>query len=234
MVRCLTVAAFVSLACGTAAFANTTDELEIISGATTIVIADNGPGDADGGIDDQIIFSKVDINGWKVSGTLGITSSPDGDPELDLSSLAATCGGAQTLTCSTDSITVLYSDINFNTIATRFTNQYSGTINGSGGSTTQRVYFDTNNIIFSMANPIGAVGSFTSTFDGFVDSEERAGPSHYSLTLEQTFSPSGDAITFSVDGSVSAVPEPLSVTLFGTLLFGLAAAGRYRMRRNKS
>ncbi|HTR37125.1 MAG TPA: hypothetical protein VMH80_14565 [Bryobacteraceae bacterium] len=55
----------------------------------------------------------------------------------------------------------------------------------------------------------------------------------YSLELATSFT-TGVGGAFNLNGTISAVPEPVSITLFGTLLFGLAAMGRYRMRRNKA
>jgi hypothetical protein len=53
----------------------------------------------------------------------------------------------------------------------------------------------------------------------------------YSLTLDQVFTATGtDALSFSVDGSVSSVPEPGAVMLFGTVL--ALCASKLRRRRS--
>ena len=160
------------------------------------------------------------LGGWKISVTSGTSNSPSDVPfGLDLSSLTATCsvGGA----CAGGSLDVQYSDINFSPSNPAFLTQYSATLNGTG-STSERAYFSNSNTQFAETTLIGLVGPFTATNHGSATGGVGS-VAPYSLTLDQVFTDSGSAVSFSVDGSVSSVPEPGAVILLGTVLLFCAS-----------
>jgi hypothetical protein len=212
------------------ALATTTDELQIVSGSTTVTITDNGPGDTDS-TDGQIQYSNSNLNGWNIFVVFGASGSPGTAPALDLTSLTATCGGLFTTTCAANPLQVIYSDIGFTQSDSSFSTTYSGAIS-NGGTTSESAYLDASNVIFGTTTLIGTVGPFGSPGGvGTVTTPFSAGPSPYSMTLDQVFTDdgSGSNVVFSVDGSVSGVPEPGTVALFGTVLAFCAS----KLRRRK-
>jgi hypothetical protein len=225
---------------GQAAFATSTDALRLISGTSTATIADNGTctntvgtpcstltGDSDGGITGQTTVSGT-INGWKITVVAGVTNSPSLTPVgLDLASLTAVCS-----TGSCGDLLVEYSDINFNVAvpAGGFTTTYSSTQAGTG-STLQKAWFDNGNTLFTQTTLIGTVGPFTSSNVGHASGGAIASDSSYSLTLAQFFSGGTNGTQYSVDGNITAVPEPVSVSLLGGVLLVTVGAIRRKMRR---
>lgn len=210
------------------AFGSTTDQLQIVSGATTITITDNGVGDTNPA-NGVINYSNANVNGWSIFVTVGVTGSPNTNPALDLTSLTASCGGLFVATCSADPLHIAYSDIGFTDQVTGFTTTYSSTQTG-GGTTSQSAYFDVGNTILNEATLIGTVGPFSAPGGvGTVLGGSAAGPSPYSMTLDQVFIDNGGAVTFSSDGNVSGIPEPGAVALFGTVI--ALCASKLRRRR---
>lgn len=216
------------------AFATVT--LKLVSGVTTLQIADGQvapPGQVDGsGLAGTVLFSGT-INGWTVSGATGVTHAPGLVPVgLDLSSLTAAC---VTGTCA--ELDVFLSDTGFRTPvpAGGFTEKYSWNITG-GGNTSQLAWADSTNTLFGLgaANLIGNIGPVT----GIGSSQVNGGPAEtgvapgYSLTIEQIFRDTSGSVQFSVDGSITAVPEPAAVALFGTVL--VLCATKLRRRKQLS
>jgi hypothetical protein len=213
------------------AFASTIAELEIVSGATTITIADNGAGDLNpaGG---TINYTNPDVNGWTVEFAFGISDSPSTSTALDLASLTASCGGLFTAMCSANPLDILFSDTGFTQADLVFSTTYSSTQSGIG-TTSESAYLDAGNVIFAETTLIGTVGPFIAPGGvGTVTAPLIAGPSPYSLTLDQVFTDlgTGSDVVFSADGAVSGgvpglggavagtVPEPGAAVLFGTIL----------------
>jgi hypothetical protein len=217
------VAAVLAVALGLTAFGSTTDELTIVSGASNITLTDTGSGVPDG----SIHYFNSNFNGWNITVVAGSSYSPGLTPfGLDVTSLTATCDGGG---CTTQSLSLTYSDINFSVPvpAGDFLETLSTTQTG-GGTATQTAWFGNDNTIFSEQNLIGAVGPFSTSSVGFASGGSVAAVAPYSLTLEQVFTDtSGTDVSFSVDGNITAVPEPAAVVLFGSLL-ALCATGLRR------
>src|SRR5580692_8917114 len=132
-------AALLTVGLGTT-FATTTDALQITLGTLTATIDDNGTctGTGCSGLSaDLNPVAGTDtvsghISNWTISITSGTSDSPSDVPVgLDLTSLTATCSS----TCASATLGISFSDINFSPANPEFLNQYSTTINGTGGST---------------------------------------------------------------------------------------------------
>jgi|ERR1039458_463005 hypothetical protein len=223
-------------------FATTTDALKLTVNGVTATITDNG-----GCVGAGCVGLLGDLNplpgtdtvsgtlgGWTISITSGTSYSPNDVPfGLDLTSLTATCvaGGL----CDLHPLDVQFSDINFSPANPSFSTTYSNTQNGAG-STSESAYFSncgatcSNANLFAETNLIGTLGPWNGSNVG-TKTGGAGSVAPYSLTLDQMFTATGTgAVSFSVDGSVSSVPEPGAVMLFGTVL-ALCAS---RLRRRPS
>ena len=230
--KTLVFAAICAVSTGLAAFGSTSDEMELISGSSSIVITDNGAGDSNSAAG-TIAYSNSNFNGWNISVASGTTRSPSLSPfGLDLASLTATCASGG---CTTTPLQVWYSDIGFTVpvAAGGFTTTFSSTQTGNGAST-ESAWFSNLNTVFSQQNLIGTIGPFSASNVGSANGGLVAATPSYSLTLEQVFTDAnGTAVSFSVDGNiVNAVPEPAAIFLFGTVLALCAAGFRKRLRIN--
>jgi hypothetical protein len=209
-----------------AAFATTTDELQLTAGGLTATISDNGlcSGAGCAGLSADLNIAPGTtlvvgtIGGWNIFFTSGTSSSPAGFPSaLDLGALTATCVGGPA-TCSSTPLDIQFSDINFGTVSPFFVEQYSATLLGGSGSTTQKAYVDSSNTLFAETTLIGTIGPFTGTNSGVVQGGSVSN-APYSLTLDEMFTATGTGfVQFSVDGSLNAVPEPGALVLFGSVL----------------
>jgi hypothetical protein len=215
-----------TVALGTA-LATTTDELTISSGATTVTIVDNGAGDTNGAAG-TINYSNSNFGGWNISIASGTSHSPSLTPfGLDVASLTATCTGGP---CTTNALDITFSDINFSVpvgvggFQTTFSTTQTGT-----GTAAESAYFSNSNAIFAPTTLIGTVGPFSTSSVGSAHGGAIAAVPNYSLTLAQVFTDTtGGAVSFSVDGNITAVPEPSAIMLFGAVLFGSFALLRRR------
>jgi hypothetical protein len=157
-----------------------------------------------------------DPNVWNLHVVLGLSGTPNANgPGLDVTSLVAVCNTA----CGNAALEVWFSDVGFTTSATHFTNTYSGTLSGSG-STSQTAWVSATNNLLAQTSVIGTVGPVTGAGGfGSVSGGGSAGPAPYSLTLEEVFVSDAQQDLFSVDGSITTVPEPMSLLLLGGCLF---------------
>jgi hypothetical protein len=201
-----------------------TPELTLVSGA-----ANSG---AVLGSGSTVQYSNTNFNGWNVSIVFGTSNSPNlqgvnGLFGIDITSLTATCTGGN---CSANPLDIFLSDNGFTQPVGvgGFTTTYSST--QTGGSTTQMAWESATNTFFAQTTAIGTVGPFTSSNHGSATGGGPAGPSPYSLTIEDIFNAGGSPASFSTDGNITSVPEPGAVVLFGTVLV-LCASGLQRRRR---
>jgi hypothetical protein len=230
------LASLLAIGLGTT-LATTTDTLQISVDGVTVQIQDNGScvniagtgcssisGDTNAAAGTDSINGT--LGGWTLSIVSGTSNSPGDDPfGLDLTSLTATCKGGGT--CATNSLDVQYSDINFSPANPSFLTQYSDTQNGTG-TTSESAWFSNKNKLFAETTAIGTVGPFSGTSHGSATGGVGS-VAPYSLTLDQTFTDAGSSVAFSVDGSVSSVPEPGAIVLLGTVL--VFCASKLRRRR---
>ncbi len=234
------LASLLTIGLGTA-FATTTDELQITAGNYSAIITDGSTSplvtstcNKGSTLDSACSTLSLDTNtsagtdsvngtidGWMINVASGTSMSPGLTPYgLDLTSLTATCTGGGFTGCSSDSLHIQYSDINFGIAvgAGGFTTTYSSTQTGSG-TTSESAYFDNGNGIFAETYLIGTVGPFTSSNHGSAAGGSIAAVPNYSLTLDQVFTDANaGTVSFSVDGNVTGVPEPMSLLLLGGCL----------------
>jgi hypothetical protein len=208
---------------GQMAFA--TPELNLISGANNTTVV---------GIGSTVSYSNTNFNGWNITVVVGASNSPNltggaGLFGLDITSLTATCVVGS---CSANPLDIYLSDTGFTQAvgAGGFTTTYSST--QTGGSTSETAWDSTANTIFTQGTLIGTVGPFTSSGVGSVKGGGPAGPSPYSLTIEDVFNANGAAASFSTDGNIASVPEPGTVILFGSAL--VLCASKLRRRQKSS
>jgi hypothetical protein len=222
----LAVTALASVEAPAAANPNT-DQMRLSSGALTVSVTDNDGVSDINPLIGTVAYANANFNGWVINFTAGTSHSPNLSPfGLDLTSLTANCIGGP---CSTDPLIIAFSDIDFAVPinAGGFSTTYSGTITG-GGTTTESAYFDNSNTIFGTADLIGTVGPLGAPFGGGIATGGTvAATPNYSLTLVQTFTDTnGGPVSFSVDGNITAVPEPGTLAIFGTALGSLALIRR--------
>jgi len=232
------LASILTIGLGTAFATTTTDEIKITNSAGTVVatISDNGAcvsgvgsgctgltnnaGVYDLNPNNSAMFVTGTItlpNGsvWTITDTTGSSNSPSVFPyALDVGSLTSGCTSGCTAPGS--ELDIYYSDINFTSTVGGFTTFYSATDTGAG-KTTQDAYVGTG--IFDTTSLIGTVGPLTAAGgSGTASGGGAAGPAPYSLTIEDIFAASNNGATFSVDGNITAVPEPGAILLLGTVL----------------
>jgi hypothetical protein len=230
MTKTLLLTTLVASALASTAFGTTTDELTLTSGATTVTILDNGAGDLTSAAG-TVTYSNASFNGWNILITSGTSNSPTLNPfGIDIASLTATCNGGA---CATQSLKIDYSDINFNVPvgAGGFSTTFSSTQTGPG-STSESAWVSNSNTLFAKTSLIGTVGPFSGSNHATVTGGS-AGVAPYSLTLEQVFSDAtGGSVSFSVDGNITATPEPVSIAFLATSLIGVGVLFNRKRRTN--
>ena len=105
---------------------------------------------------------------------------------------------------------------------------FSGTFTHRGAlSVTRSLYLDTGNVAFGMQTLVASTTAANQTFTNL----EQLGGHTFSITevISITANKAGDSV--STDDSFPAVPEPMTLSLFGS---GLLALGLIRRRRDKS
>ncbi len=190
----------------------TTAELELISGATTIIVPDNGAGDTNPATG-AVVWSGT-INGWTVTFAGGTTKPVIGSvttPNLDISTFAVLSSGSGTLQ-------VLFSDTGFGPTTGAADSLITGSIQGS-----QTVVFTTyggnSNTIFDTSNLLTSTGTLSGNFPTqFASGVLGAKTGPYSLTEELTLTGSGNS---SLDARLTVPDGGSTVGLLGLALVGL-------------
>ena len=209
--------AVAALALAAAPSARANAELEFISGASSVIVVDNGSGDS------NPTTGIIDVTNLTV-GTFDVSVGADAitypilgtltEPELDISSLDVSSG--------TGSLEILFSDTGFGPTTGAITSAIGGTVNSSGGSISYATYYSTANTLFGQTTELSALGPYGSgAFSGSAVSSLVSLGSPYSLTQVITITHSaGGASSF--DASLVTVPDGgWTVALLGVTLGGL-------------
>ena len=130
--------------------AGATLQLTLSSGATTITVNDNGPGDFNPSIG-QITYIGA-VGNWNLNVTTGTLGS---NPILDLSSVDTLTGAGS----GVNALTLKFSSTGLAGPQAGFTGGVGGTLSTSG-SLTYQAYVDNSNTLYGMGTPIGALLSF--------------------------------------------------------------------------
>ena len=198
-----------------------TAELQLTSGATNVIVSDNGSGDLDPTVG-QIIFSGA-VGDWNINLTTGLSHGP-GLAAMDLGSTDATSTGPSTLI-------IEFSDTGFTVGAPGFEVRATGHITNSGsGTATIDSWFDNSNVLFGQGGSIATLGPFSPSYDA-TGSSAGPGVPLYSLTEQITLTSGTGGVEWSTDTTLSAVPEPASVALLGGVLLFTVSAIRRKARR---
>lgn len=205
---------------------DTTSVITILHAGNTCTIDDNGTasgtcGTITGDVNSAngTITVAGTIGDWSIDFVSGTTYSPSDSPVgLDLGALTATCSGGD---CASDNLKIEYSDTDFDDPTPTFLAQLTATINGVG-TVEQDAFYGPANSINGKSGTVCNLGPYSvSSLGSCNGGGPVTGSPAYSLTLEDIFTDTGNTgslVTLSVDGSISAVPEPGALVLFGTVL----------------
>jgi hypothetical protein len=216
-------------------------ELELVSGGVTLFVNDNGAvtcagctgtllGDLDPTLG-AISIIAANLNGWNITISTGSSNSPNcsgshGPGCLDNTTINATSTGGSTLT-------VYFADTGFTSQSSLTVAESASGITGSGSQARTQGFTGTgplpaaSSLSTFSGTQIGtnlnlnAVGSATTSGGG--------GTTPFDLELVTQFTSGSSGGSFNVDSSISAVPEPVSMLLAGTL-FVLVGVG-FRRRK---
>lgn len=200
---------------------NAQTELTLTSDGTTLNYSAAG--------DAAINVVGATVNGWTINVVTTETNSPGLTPDgIDITSLTVKCIVSS---CQSTPLSISLSGTDFTqpVSANGFITTYTTLLeSGAAASTTQASYDDTTNTFFGTGKTIGTLGPLTGVGTRSAVGGGPAGPSQYSLTIDDTFKAGGGNATFSAFGNIAATPEPGSMLLFGT---GLLLAGGVLRRR---
>lgn len=212
--------------------AGATAEMELINGASTVTVMDNGPGDANPNV--GIIQFNGMVGDFQTNVTTGSTKPALGspsEPQLHLTSL-----DIRNSTVGTAVLTILFSDTGFGPLSGTSTASVAITDLSSGGSLTTANYTDASNVIFGMATLLVGQGPFTvPTSAGPVPGAPISDSSAFSLTqgLSITLPADGEFLG-SADLDVTPVPEVNGVFSAGLVAIALALQFARRRRQAKA
>jgi hypothetical protein len=192
-------------AAGWVVSAHATPTLTITDGTTTVTGTVNG----DGPGTDTFVGA---VDSWSVNVTTGLTNSPNGLPDLDLSSIDLLSG------TSASTLTLTFTDTGFNQDGGALAD-IGGTQSFTNGATiTYSTYWNTDNLLTSS-------GGLTSTPFSASDTSSGVTTGVYSLTEVVTIAAKG-AGSGSFDANVTVPDGGTTALLVGLAMIGLSLIAR--------
>jgi hypothetical protein len=226
MKRWIVVAVVAMVAAFLSTPAHATIEIKITDGTNSVDILDGGAGDSCAAVN-CVTFNGT-IGQWDINVDTGTSKGAASPNLMDLAYLAHHTGVASGGT----TLTITLSDDGFAPLSPGFTEQIGGT-QSAGGTLTAKLFGGNSNSKFDMSQQDGP--TFTTTVSPYAFSASGANPgavSPYSLTQVLTLSYGNATGLTTGDWSVTFVPEPASVAMFGGVLLATFGAIRRRMRRS--
>jgi len=184
-----------------------TGELELISGATVVMVPTTG----------GVATYNGPVGTFSINVTTGITYPVQGTlsaPYMDLSSVDVSGG--------TGALEILFSATGFGPTSGTLLSEIGGTVNNSGGSIAYSTYDSTTNALFAQTTLLTSEGPYgAGAFSGSALSSVVSLASPYSLTEVINISHSAGGVS-SFDANLSKVPDGgWTVALLGITLGGL-------------
>ncbi|MGH9435741.1 MAG: PEP-CTERM sorting domain-containing protein, partial [Terriglobia bacterium] len=216
-----------ALCFGTSAFA--TAELELVSGASTLFITDNGAGDANSA-NGIVVASTSSFDGWSNVTITGTSNSPSCSGLIGAGCISNVNISATNSGPAGNTLSVYFADSGFSELG------YVSTLaasNITNGSVTQTAYnFGGSLSPTDLTSPSGLIGGpLTLSTANTISTFGPSAPGNSNLELETVLTANASTTSqFSLTGTLTPVPEPASGVLLGSLLWGAGLLFRKKMK----